>query len=169
MKKSVIGTLLLFLSCLAFSGVKFVNMNIYRTAKAGQGAFLGRILFIDSPKGLLIQPNLANLTPGKHGFHVHLMPSCENNGEAAGPHYDPQNTKKHLGPYGKGHLGDLPVLAVGKNGMVTTSVIAPRLKVADLYGHSIVIHAFGDNYSDTPVKNGGGGARIACGVIPAKP
>ncbi len=30
-----------------------------------------------------------------------------------------------------------------------------------------MIHAGGDNYSDTPEKLGGGGARVACGVIPA--
>jgi Cu-Zn family superoxide dismutase len=44
-------------------------------------------------------------------------------------------------------------------------VLAPRLKVADIKGRSLMIHAGGDNYSDLPVKLGGGGARIACGVI----
>lgn len=28
-----------------------------------------------------------------------------------------------------------------------------------------MIHAVGDNYSDTPAPLGSGGARIACGVI----
>jgi Cu-Zn family superoxide dismutase len=28
-----------------------------------------------------------------------------------------------------------------------------------------MIHAGGDNYSDQPVPLGGGGARIACGVV----
>jgi superoxide dismutase, Cu-Zn family len=32
-------------------------------------------------------------------------------------------------------------------------------------GRSIMIHAGGDNYSDTPAPLGGGGARTACGVI----
>jgi Cu/Zn superoxide dismutase len=36
--------------------------------------------------------------------------------------------------------------------------------VADVRGHSIMIHAGGDNYSDQPELFGGGGARIACGV-----
>ena len=42
---------------------------------------------------------------------------------------------------------------------------APRLKVADLKGKSLMIHAGGDNYSDTPAPLGGGGARAACGVV----
>ena len=28
-----------------------------------------------------------------------------------------------------------------------------------------MIHAGGDNYSDTPAPLGGGGARIVCGVV----
>ena len=84
---------------------------------------------------------------------------------AAGGHLDPSNTGKHEGPYGKGHLGDLPVLYVGADGKAMLPVLAPRLKVADLKGRSLMIHAGGDNYSDQPDKLGGGGARIACGVI----
>jgi Cu/Zn superoxide dismutase len=33
--------------------------------------------------------------------------------------------------------------------------------------HAAMQHPNGDNYSDTPKPLGGGGARIACGVIPA--
>ena len=46
-----------------------------------------------------------------------------------------------------------------------TLTLAPRFKLSELKGHALVIHAGGDNYSDTPEKLGGGGARIACGVI----
>jgi Cu-Zn family superoxide dismutase len=43
--------------------------------------------------------------------------------------------------------------------------VAPRItNVSTLRGHAVVIHAGGDNYSDVPPL-GGGGARIACGVI----
>lgn len=42
---------------------------------------------------------------------------------------------------------------------------ALRLTTADLTGGAIVIHAGGDNYSDSPDKLGGGGARVACGVV----
>jgi superoxide dismutase, Cu-Zn family len=44
-------------------------------------------------------------------------------------------------------------------------VVAPRLKVSDLKGRSLIIHANPDNYSDQPEPLGGSGARIACGVI----
>ena len=38
--------------------------------------------------------------------------------------------------------------------------------VKDFLGRSIMIHEGGDSYSDKPAPLGGGGARIACGVIP---
>ena len=66
------------------------------------------------------------------------------------------------GPDGTGHLGDLPKLVVTADGKI--SVVAPHLKLADVKSRALVIHEGGDNYSDTP-ELGGGGKRIACGVI----
>ncbi|MCF8053532.1 MAG: superoxide dismutase family protein [Desulfobacterales bacterium] len=105
---------------------------------------------------------------------VHENPDCgplEKDGKrvpglAAGGHFDPQNTGRHEGPYGDGHLGDLPPLYADEHGRATLPVLAPRIKVKDIKGRSLMIHAGGDNYSDHPAKLGGGGARIACGVVP---
>ncbi|MGE3320430.1 MAG: superoxide dismutase [Cu-Zn] SodC [Candidatus Berkiella sp.] len=138
----------------------------------GIGEKIGTITFKDTKKGLSLEVDLKGLTPGEHGFHLHENPSCESaekDGKfvaalGAGGHFDPENTHSHKGPKGKGHLGDLPKLVVSKKGVATVKGVAPRLKVADLEGHSIVIHEHGDNYSDKP-ELGGGGARIACGVI----
>ena len=75
-------------------------------------------------------------------------------------------TGRHRGPHGEGHLGDLPYLSVDANGTDHDTLFAPRLtEVSRLKGHSVVIHAGGDNYSDKPEPLGGGGRRIACGVI----
>lgn len=127
---------------------------------------LGTITARDTQYGLLLTPDLNTLPPGIHGMHIHEQASCADGGLAAGGHLDPQKTEQHLGPYhGQGHLGDLPALTVTADGNATQPVLAPRLKVIDLKGHSIIIHAGGDNYSDTPPM-GGGGARIACGIIP---
>ena len=85
---------------------------------------------------------------------------------AAGGHLDPAKTDEHDGPYNhKGHLGDMPVLIVNADGRATLPTLAPRFKLTDLEHHAIMIHAGGDNYSDHPEKLGGGGERIACGVI----
>ena len=128
---------------------------------------LGTITATDSPFGLLLIPDLNTLPPGIHGMDIDEHPSCAKSGLAAGGHWDPQHTGHHLGPYGFGHLGDLPALTVTNNGDANLPVLAPRLKVKDLQGHSLIIHAGGDTYSDQPPL-GGSGARIACAVIEKK-
>jgi Cu-Zn family superoxide dismutase len=82
------------------------------------------------------------------------------------PPPDPQNTKAHRGPGGGGHKGDLPRLAADSHGKVKTTVVVGGLTVADARGHAFLIHAGGDNYSDTPKPLGGGGDRIACAIAP---
>lgn len=140
-----------------------INIAIYALNK--NHAYLGYVEARDTKYGLLLTPELHNLPPGAHGMHIHEYATCAKHGMAAGGHLDPTHSQKHLGPYGNGHLGDLPVLFVNKNGQAHTSTLAPRLKVDQIIGHSLMIHSGGDNYSDEPKKLGGGGARIACGVI----
>ena len=121
----------------------------------------------------VITPNIQGLSPGAHGFHVHEKPNCgsaEKEGKmvaglAAGGHFDPHSSAKHEGPDGHGHHGDLPALMVAEDGTATQKVIAPRISIADITNRSLMIHEGGDNYSDNPKPLGGGGARIACGVI----
>lgn len=139
---------------------------VYMVAENGHGRSIGTVTLEDSFCGVLVTPNLHGLPPGLHGFHVHMNPDCSKNGMAAGGHLDPDKTDMHDGPFNKhGHLGDLPVLIIDKDGNATSPVLAPKFKLSEIIGHSIMIHAGGDNYSDHPEKLGGGGARIACGVI----
>ncbi len=155
----------------AFAAAGTIDMHLIDAQ--GVGKSVGTIRAEDSPKGLVLVTNLKGLPPGAHGFHVHENPDCaakEKDGKmtaglAAGGHYDPDKSGKHEGPTGHGHVGDLPALTVGADGGATLRLIAPRLKVADLKGRSLMIHAGGDNYSDQPQPLGGGGARIACGVV----
>ena len=56
-------------------------------------------------------------------------------------------------------------LVVDDDGKTNTSVVAPRLSTADLRGKALIVHAGGDTYRDEPPL-GGGGARVACGVVP---
>ena len=142
-----------------------VEVDVHATTSGT--ALLGSILVEDTASGARFTPNLAGLTTGEHGFHVHVNPDCGMAGQNAGGHYDPGNTGRHEGPDGNGHLGDLPMLAVDASGAATAPVVAPRVQLSDLAGRSLMVHAGGDNYSDTPSPLGGGGARVACGIVPA--
>lgn len=164
--KKLLKFLAISIACAATTGVlATVVVPVHLTDVNGVGAEIGTVKAENTSAGLLITPDLHHLPAGTHGFHVHAMAMCDHDGMAAGGHFDPAKTEKHLGPYADGHLGDLPVLVVNKDGTATLPVLAPRLKEADLAGHALMIHAGSDNYSDTPEKLGGGGARIACGVI----
>lgn len=162
-----LGFLLALLLVASYSFASHIDVKMYKTAKDGEdAAYIGNIEFADTSSGLLIEPHLHSLPPGIHGFHIHEKASCKHGGEAAGGHLDPKRTGKHLGPRKPmGHLGDMPVLVVDKQGKTPMPVLARHLKVSDIRGHSVMIHEMGDNYSDTPKKLGGGGKRIACGVI----
>jgi len=149
------------------------TVSIYALTDTGVGDPIGTISLKDSSAGLVLTPKLSKLSPGQHGIHVHALPDCravEKDGKsvaglAAGGHFDPAQTAKHLGPTGNGHKGDLPFLTVDDKGDATQPLTAPHLTLADLKGHAIVIHEGGDNYSDEPKPLGGGGARVACGVF----
>lgn len=150
------------------------EVTLHSVTQEGTGASVGTVKIEETPYGLTFTPHLTQLTPGIHGFHVHANGSCDPatiDGKivpagAAGGHFDPQNSGKHLGPWGEGHLGDLPALYVNAEGQGSYPVLAPRLKkISDITGRALMVHMGGDNHSDHPQPLGGGGGRYACGVI----
>lgn len=162
---------LAFAAAAAYNAETTVTLSVV-DAK-GTGVSVGTVRIAETRFGLVFHPALTGLPPGLHGFHVHENPSCapgEHDGVsvaalAAGGHLDPRASKRHGEPWGDGHLGDLPALYVASDGSATNAVLAPRLKYADVVNRSLMVHAGGDNHSDHPVPLGGGGARLACGVI----
>ena len=150
--------------------VRAVTVNAVTAQGVGQE--VGTVLLSDSPAGLVIRTNLKQLPAGERGFHIHENGSCApamKDGKmgaalAAGSHYNPNQAPHHGTPV-TGHLGDLPALKVNADGTARVTLLAPRLKLADVQGRAIMVHAGGDNYSDNPLPLGGGGERIACGVI----
>ncbi len=164
-----------FIPSLALAATVTVKMYDATVEGNGQGGYLGTVVFEDSQKfsGVMITPDLNQLPTGTHGFHIHEHPNCSpslhegtpTTALSAGMHLDPENTGKHLGPYQNGHLGDLPILVVDNEGKARHPTLAPRITVADIQGHALMIHAGSDDYFFTPDQNGGGGARIGCGII----
>ena len=118
---------------------KKVKVPMSLVSADGVGKAVGTITLQDSKDGVTITTDLKDLPPGEHGFHMHEKPSC-----------DPadKDGKKTAAQAAGGHFD-------------------PDTTKADMEGHSLMIHEGGDNYSDAPKPLGGGGSRMACGVIPA--
>jgi superoxide dismutase, Cu-Zn family len=121
------------------------SVTIYAINPDGIGDAIGTIKLSDSSEGVVLTPALARLAPGPHGFHIHEKPSC--------------------GPHGGGHMGDMPVIEADASGNATKRILVPHITLADISNRAVMIHEGGDNYSDSPKPLGGGGARVACGVI----
>ena len=177
MKKSVLMALAISSTLVGPAIAKeALEVTVNKISETGVAESLGTVNLEKHDKGVLITPNLTGLQPGLHGFHVHQNPDCgpgEKDGKkqaglAAGGHYDPKSTGEHNGPFHDGHHGDLPALFVDEQGNANHPVLAPRLSLDELKGRSLMIHQGGDNYSDSPQALGGGGARVACGVIGQK-
>ncbi|EPO7101146.1 superoxide dismutase [Cu-Zn] SodC [Escherichia coli] len=172
MKRFSLAILALVVATGAQAASEKVEMNL--VTSQGVGQLIGSVTITETDKGLEFSPDLKALPPGEHGFHIHAKGSCQpatkdgkaSAAESAGGHLDPQNTGKHEGPEGAGHLGDLPALVVNNDGKATDAVIAPRLKLLDeVKDKALMVHVGGDNMSDQPKPLGGGGERYACGVI----
>ena len=169
-------TLYLLAATLSCYGMAHADntVQMHMVDDSGIGKSVGQVTLSETPYGVVFTPSLVGLPPGLHGFHVHENPSCEpkeKDGKmapalSAGGHYDPNGSKHHGLPWGDGHLGDLPALYVDARGNADNPVLAPRLKMSDIKGRSLMIHVGGDNHADHPEPLGGGGPRMACGVIP---
>lgn len=162
---------------LVFAGpahaAKSVKVTMNLITADGVGKPVGTITIKPGKDGVTIEPKLKDLPPGEHGFHMHEKGSCDpadkegkkTAGQAAGGHFDPGATKAHKGPGGGGHKGDLPKLVVSDKGEAKEKMEVKGLTLDDFQGKTLMIHAGGDTYSDTPKPLGGGGERIACGVV----
>ena len=168
-----VAVALLLLGGSAARAAKSVKVTMNTVTADGVGKSIGTITVKEGKDGVILEPKLKGLTPGEHGFHIHEKPSCEpadkdgkkTAAQAAGGHFDPDATKAHKGPGGGGHKGDLPKLVVSDKGEAKDKIEVKGLTLADFEGKSLMVHEGGDNYSDTPKPLGGGGTRIACGVV----
>jgi Cu-Zn family superoxide dismutase len=140
-----------------------------------QNKLSGYVTFIqDSPNSpVKVNGNVSNLSPGKHGFHVHkygnlLKTDCTK----CGGHFNP--TKKVHGgrTASKSHAGDLGNITANKKGIAKFHFVVDKITLYgknSIFGRSIVVHADPDDlgkggHSDS-LTTGHAGARLDCAVI----
>lgn len=128
----------------------------------------GTITFTKSGDDVEVSGEIDNLTPGKHGFHIHDKGDCSApDAASAGGHFNPTH-QHHGGPdtaeRHNGDLGNIEADASGKAHVHWKGKMS--LGGSDsIIGKSVVVHAAADDLKTDPAGNSG--ARVACGVIEA--
>lgn len=160
-----------------------ITVEVHRISPEGVGEKIGKIVAETSGDHVALKPDISGLAPGKHAFHVHENASCEPGekdgqmvaGLKAGGHYDPHGVHSehgHTDHSSHDHTGmekpagDLPELVVDDDGTARKPVMMTTLTMHDLRGRSFMIHAHGETPEDPELPKGGG-ARVACGVVPS--
>ena len=130
----------------------------------------GTVNFYAAGQKIRVEANIAGLTPGAHGFHVHEGGDCS----AA----DASSAKGHFNPAGRPHghhggserhAGDMPNLVADSSGKATIAAEVDMLSLTEgpggILNRSVVVHADADDYKSQPAGNSG--KRVACGTIRA--
>jgi Cu-Zn family superoxide dismutase len=153
------------------------------TLRTAEGQSAGRATLTDNGAGVSMKIEAAGLTPGPHGFHIHLNGACAPGPDAAtgktvafgaaGGHFDPGASKHHGAPGGTptaNHAGDQPNLVADAGGRASLEYTNPNVTLSpgqgSVLGRALVVHADPDDYKTDPAGNSG--PRVLCGVIEEK-
>ncbi len=129
----------------------------------------GQVTLNETPTGLEVDVKIANVPPGKHGFHIHEKGDCSDQGKAAGGHYNPDGVAHGMvmkDGFQHAHAGDFGNIEVGPDGTGTLKMVIPGLNLTgekyNVEGKAVILHEKEDDFGQ-PTGNAGG--RIGCGVI----
>ncbi|MFH4980216.1 hypothetical protein AB6A40_006925 [Gnathostoma spinigerum] len=133
---------------------------------------IGVLNLVEAYGKVNIKGNIANLTPGYHGFHVHEKGDIGNGCLNAAGHFNPFN-QNHGAPSDlRRHAGDLGNLIAQPNGVAYVDITDSQITLSgplSIVGRSFVVHENADDLgrgnSPTSLTTGNSGGRVACGVI----
>jgi superoxide dismutase, Cu-Zn family len=127
----------------------------------------GVVMFEEVDKGVHVVAKLTELTPGKHGFHIHEFGDISSgDGSSVGGHFNPAGMPHSMPMSMERHAGDMGNIEASEKGDALLDYIDPVMKLNGEYsiiGHAVIIHAKEDDFKTQPTGNAG--ARIGYGVI----
>jgi Cu-Zn family superoxide dismutase len=125
---------------------------------------MGDVSFTSMDNGVKVVAHLSGLSPGKHGFHIHESGDLSDPAlKSAGAHFNPAHTH-HGGPdTPEHHAGDIGNITADAQGNAHLEIMLMNVKLDELVGKSVIVHAGVDDLKTDPAGNSGG--RVAGGVI----
>jgi Cu-Zn family superoxide dismutase len=127
----------------------------------------GMVTFTKTGDETKIVADLAGLTPGKHGFHIHEFGDCSSSdGKSAGGHFNPTNNPHAGHDVAQRHVGDMGNIeadSAGKAHLELTDTMMTMSGNDSIIGRGVIVHEKADDLESQPTGDAGG--RVACGVI----
>lgn len=167
-KKHVLSNALLAVVFMASPALAAKGVALITATQAGSNVN-GQVILNETPTSLELDVKVANVPPGKHGFHIHEKGDCSDEGKAAGSHYNPDGVMHGLVTQDglpHAHAGDFGNIEVAADGTGTLKMVIPGLTLTgeqyNVEGKAVILHEKEDDFSQ-PTGNAGG--RIGCGVI----
>jgi len=132
----------------------------------------GQVMIAETEEGIMVLAEIKNIPgSGMHGIHIHANGSCDDDGKAAGGHFNPRAVDHGFLPedtLSSAHAGDMGNLGVDENGSGSFMVFLPDVTLSagetSVAGKAIILHALEDDFGQ---PTGNAGARIGCGIIKA--
>ncbi|MDE0959980.1 MAG: superoxide dismutase family protein [Planctomycetota bacterium] len=127
----------------------------------------GNVTFTTLKNGILVEANIAGLTPGDHAIHIHQYGDLRlENGKGTGGHYNPEGHAHALPATDMRHAGDLGNLSADADGNASYSITISNVTLDGAHnpiiGRGVIIHAKVD---DGGQPTGNAGARVSQGTI----
>ena len=136
----------------------------------GEGSTVsGSAVLTEDAEGLQVSVQGIGAPEGLHALHIHQYGRCDDAGNAAGGHFNPDSVPHGFEPkdgLAKAHPGDLGNIEIGADGRGTLNLTLPGVSLAsgryNVAGRAVVPHEKADDFGQ-PTGNAGG--RIGCGAI----
>ncbi len=129
----------------------------------------GKVSFIQTGEGVVVVANIAGVSPGLHGFHLHEKGDCSAaDFTSTGGHFNPTGDP-HGGPDDAiRHAGDFGNIFVEEDGTGRLELLTNMLTVEPgaentVIGRAVILHEGEDDLESQPT--GAAGARLACGTV----
>lgn len=127
----------------------------------------GTVTFTTTDEGVRVVAHFENVSPGKHGFHIHEFGDCSApDATSAGGHFNPTDMPHAGRDAAQRHVGDLGNIPADDSGVAHADFVDTVLSLKgpnSIVGKAVILHSGEDDLTTQPT--GDAGARLACGII----
>ena len=128
----------------------------------------GTITFTETEGGVEIVADIARVSPGLHGIHLHEKGDCSAaDFTSTGGHFNPTDAPHGSPEDAVRHAGDFGNIEIGEDGVGRLVLMSDMLTVAEgpntVVGRAVILHEGEDDLESQPT--GAAGGRLACGIV----